>query len=246
MGHRYYSPELCRFIQPDDIEYLDPSSINGLNLYCYCFNNPIMYYDPSGHMPEWAWKLIIGTGFILLGAFVTGITAGTGAVFWAAFGSALLTSTIQVGLSTAVSAGLGFAIGGLSTGSWEGAFSGMVEGALDGYMWGGIFSGGSQIVSGLMKVSNGISAGRVDLFYKSEKSTTLFNYNNVAGKSRFRIDVGKGKVKYPGGKTGFLNGKELNGLHYHFGGSNSLRDLHRFFTPGIVNGVFSSGLGYLF
>lgn len=49
MGHRYYSPELCRFIQPDDIEYLDPSSINGLNLYCYCMNNPIMYVDPTGH-----------------------------------------------------------------------------------------------------------------------------------------------------------------------------------------------------
>ena len=30
MGQRYYSPELCRFIQPDDIEYLDPSSINSL------------------------------------------------------------------------------------------------------------------------------------------------------------------------------------------------------------------------
>lgn len=51
MGQRYYSPELCRFIQPDSIEYLDPESINGLNLYCYCFNNPIMYADPSGHFP---------------------------------------------------------------------------------------------------------------------------------------------------------------------------------------------------
>lgn len=52
MGQRYYSPELCRFIQPDDIEYLDPSSINGFNLYCYCMNNPIMYCDPSGHWIE--------------------------------------------------------------------------------------------------------------------------------------------------------------------------------------------------
>ncbi len=42
---RYYSPELCRFISPDSIEYLDPESINGLNLYCYCYNNPIMYVD---------------------------------------------------------------------------------------------------------------------------------------------------------------------------------------------------------
>ena len=40
---RYYSPELCCWISPDDIEYLDPESVNGLNLYCYCFNNPVNY-----------------------------------------------------------------------------------------------------------------------------------------------------------------------------------------------------------
>ena len=60
MGHRYYSPELCRFIQPDDIEYLDPSSINGLNLYCYCMNNPIMYADPTGNSPDSIWKTLLG------------------------------------------------------------------------------------------------------------------------------------------------------------------------------------------
>ena len=38
---RYYDPELCRLISPDDVSYLDPSTINGLNLYCYCYNNPV-------------------------------------------------------------------------------------------------------------------------------------------------------------------------------------------------------------
>ena len=57
---RYYSPELCRFISPDSIEYLDPESINGLNLYCYCMNNPIMYVDPDGHMPLLVIALIAG------------------------------------------------------------------------------------------------------------------------------------------------------------------------------------------
>ena len=41
MGHRYYSPELCRFIQPADVSSLNPYSINGLNLYAYANNNPI-------------------------------------------------------------------------------------------------------------------------------------------------------------------------------------------------------------
>ncbi len=58
LSSRYYSPELCRFISPDDVEYLDPESVNGLNLYCYCKNNPIMYADPSGHFVVSA--LIIG------------------------------------------------------------------------------------------------------------------------------------------------------------------------------------------
>ena len=54
------SPELCRFISPDDVEYLDPESVNGLNLYCYCKNNPIMYADPSGHFTIAALLISIG------------------------------------------------------------------------------------------------------------------------------------------------------------------------------------------
>ena len=38
-----------RFISPDDTGYLDPESVNGLNLYAYCNNDPVNYADPSGH-----------------------------------------------------------------------------------------------------------------------------------------------------------------------------------------------------
>ena len=41
LSSRYYSPELGRFIQPADVSTLNPSSINGLNLYSYANNNPI-------------------------------------------------------------------------------------------------------------------------------------------------------------------------------------------------------------
>ena len=57
---RYYSHELCRFISPDDVEYLDLESVNGLILYCYCKNNPIMYADPSGHFTIAALLIFIG------------------------------------------------------------------------------------------------------------------------------------------------------------------------------------------
>ena len=46
---RYYDPVACRFISRDDYSYLDPETVNGLNLFAYCGNNPVMCYDPSGH-----------------------------------------------------------------------------------------------------------------------------------------------------------------------------------------------------
>ena len=46
---RYYDPETGRFTSADSIDYLAPDTINGLNLYAYCGNNPVMNVDPSGH-----------------------------------------------------------------------------------------------------------------------------------------------------------------------------------------------------
>ena len=40
---RYYNPVVGRFLQEDTYRG------DGLNLYAYCANNPVMYYDPSGH-----------------------------------------------------------------------------------------------------------------------------------------------------------------------------------------------------
>ena len=45
---RYYDPEVGRFIFRDSIEYADPETICGLNLYAYCGNNPVMNVDPTG------------------------------------------------------------------------------------------------------------------------------------------------------------------------------------------------------
>ena len=48
---RYYDPKIGRFINADTPNYLNPNTVNGLNLYAYCGNNPIMCIDPSGHEP---------------------------------------------------------------------------------------------------------------------------------------------------------------------------------------------------
>ena len=68
LSSRYYSSELCRFISSDFVDYLEPESINGLNLYSYAKNNPIMYYDSSGHSAI----LVIG---LLVGSFIVGASA---------------------------------------------------------------------------------------------------------------------------------------------------------------------------
>ncbi len=76
---RYYDPELGRFISADSIEYLDPETLGGLNLYAYCGNNPVMAVDPNGNAwwnPfSWDWGKIgkvIGGGLLALaGAAVT-------------------------------------------------------------------------------------------------------------------------------------------------------------------------------
>lgn len=46
---RYYDSEIGLFISPDDFDYLDINNISGFDLYAYCRNNPVMYFDPFGH-----------------------------------------------------------------------------------------------------------------------------------------------------------------------------------------------------
>ena len=45
---RMYDPQIARFMQEDTYRG-DPNDPLSLNLYTYCFNNPIVYWDPSGH-----------------------------------------------------------------------------------------------------------------------------------------------------------------------------------------------------
>ena len=51
---RYYDSEVGRFLSPDDVGILDISKnfVNGLNLYSYCFNDPINLKDSTGYFPE--------------------------------------------------------------------------------------------------------------------------------------------------------------------------------------------------
>lgn len=85
---RYYDPEVGRFITIDDLSYLDPDTINGLNLYAYCGNNPVMNVDPSGTFAILG--LLIGAflGGAVMGGLVNGVKAySEGQRGWGLFGS---------------------------------------------------------------------------------------------------------------------------------------------------------------
>ena len=108
VGHRYYNPEWGRWIQPDDIEYLDPTNINGLNLYAYCNNDPVNMCDPDGRFPIAA--LLIGIG---LGALFGGITAGVSSALDGNTGWALV-GDILGGALIGGATGAAFTLGGLA------------------------------------------------------------------------------------------------------------------------------------
>ncbi len=53
LNTRYYSPDLCRFMNSDRYVSGVDGSIDGFNLYVYCINNPINLCDLSGNWPQW-------------------------------------------------------------------------------------------------------------------------------------------------------------------------------------------------
>ena len=221
---RFYDYTTGRFLNADVPSVGIESGFNipeGCNLYSYCLNNPVMYSDETGYSPlPWWGKLLIGIGFLVVGAAVTALTAGTGAGFMAAFGAALLTSTKAVAVSTAISAGIGFAVGGLTTGTWDGAINGMLESAVDGFMWGGIFAGGAQILSagfkGLAKL--GVPTGKTGGIAKTgfmspDKLRTPEGIAKIANRGQKFYDYGGTLLKF--GKYAHIDVSTKSLLHMH-------------------------------
>ena len=112
---RYYDPVVGRFISQDSFEYADPDTINGLNLYAYCNNNPVMNIDPTG---TWSWRgfwnVLAAVAIVAAVTALTVVTAGAATVAIAgALGASALTiagATATV-ITTAATLGL---IGGIS------------------------------------------------------------------------------------------------------------------------------------
>ncbi len=86
LNSRYYDPQLGRFINADDISTLDVTQVtlNGLNLYTYCLNNPVNETDENGYL---LFTLLIAGLIGAIVGFVTsvvsqGIQSGWNKINW--------------------------------------------------------------------------------------------------------------------------------------------------------------------
>ena len=209
---RYYDPETGRFLNSDAYSYLSPETLNGLNLYAYCGNNPVMYVDSVGTSPKWWQAILIGIGIIAVAALVaTAIvyTGGGAAAFFVTAGKAALG-----GLKIAAVAGLtagsvragSTAIGGGSIGDVGKSF---VTGFADGFFSGSIYaastmllSAGAFRISGLFNNGYGASSGAWQFGYQTPNTPgiTIFTFaGGINGGSSVRFDLDM-----------------YNGLHLHY------------------------------
>lgn len=170
---RYYDPETCRFISADSIEYLDPETLGGLNLYAYCCNNPVMMVDEDGTIPKWL-------------KWVLGIAAFVGAVVLTALtGGALTPVFVGMAVSIVASGLIQGTISAINGGSFWDGFS---EGAADGALWGGIFALGGAAIRTIKIFKNGIAIG--------ENMTRLTRVANSSGQAVYKGMPGFKAVRF--------------------------------------------------
>ena len=209
---RYYDPETGRFLNADDISYLDPHTVNGLNLYAYCGNNPVMHVDPNGTN---FWKNLFGVflvitlvSIIVASAIITGgsslIAIGVG------FGVGASVNLISQGIGNILSgksffddinigsilisglAGAAFATGiGGTIGAFAiGAASSMADSAFGNESWSNIFTNGmiggvaASVGVGIQKTVSNIVFKNSDLLFMD-----FFEMAKVDGANIFRAII---------------------------------------------------------
>ena len=163
---RYYDPTTGRFVTIDGIAYADPESINGLNLYAYCGNNPVMNVDPTGTLTWWQW--LLGIVIIVASVALSVVTAGIATLISAALGGGMLGAIVGGAVAGAVGGaitgfGISIATQGIANGfsniNWAQVGWATLSGAVTGAIFGGI-GGAVKVVNAAKAWSIGKSGSK--------------------------------------------------------------------------------------
>lgn len=145
---RYYDPELGRFISADSIEYLDPETLGGLNLYAYCGNNPVMNIDKLGSDWNSFWKGV-GDWFVNAGNWINNNIIKPTISFMQKYGDIVLGSIVVVALTVAsiLTFGITTVALGMAVGALVGAANAFING--DNILYGALSGAFVGILSGI-------------------------------------------------------------------------------------------------
>jgi len=176
---RYYFPKMGRFISIDNVQYLDIETINGLNLFSYCNNNPVNYCDPTGNFAISA--LFIGLAFGFASTMLSDLI-DDGHIFNGSqsFGDYLGNSI--AGLIGGLSGGFGLnMIGSILCSSIGDTIGGLISGDIDSF---GSFAQKIAYSIGTSILSYGISAAVSKSFGRGQ-------YNAIRNVSNNNIKVNR-------------------------------------------------------
>ena len=206
---RYYDPTVCRFINADDVAYIAPETLNGLNLFAYCGNNPVMNVDPNG---KFFFTILSIFASLAMGALIGGIAGGIAAVstgqnFWAGFaGGAVsgLISTIGMGIALVtggigglvIAGGAGFVAGFSGNIIQQGISNGWNDIDLSSAINSGIISAVVNVVTfGVMNFTMRESIGLFDNIF--DKSIPYLTRTVNAFKISFEAIIATGMFSLP-------------------------------------------------
>ena len=213
---RYYDPEVGRFISQDDVSYLDPEHINGLNLYAYCGNNPVMFTDPNGTsflLTLFIGALIAGVVSGAIKATTTAISGGSGMECLGAFaggfitgvalgGAAILGGGLAVGAVMATTATVLGSMAAVAVGSFAaGVFSYYAENKISGKeikIDELLMQGGLTALQGLISFGIGAALGASGYWDTLKLGNGLIDIikNSIASEHSFGKAVFGGLIKY--------------------------------------------------
>ena len=200
---RYYEPILGRFLSPDSPQYLDPTTIQGLNLYTYCLNNPISYADPSGSVAILTAALIglivgaiVGT---VIGAVVAGVVSyDSGARGWELAGDILFGAFLGSIIGGIAGLLIGAGLGGMSAGATV-IGAAIKGGSALSLVFGGTVStgaavaiGSTQMLLGGVIAIGGIAVGAMEfnvLFSKDPYVKSLDRKLNKEEQEEFQREI---------------------------------------------------------